>query len=126
LRALSEPDAPIVVESSPPQRASLHVGIVIHPDHADEQVIAAVQEALFAEVGLPGSGGLLRAERLGPDGIVFLSHIVHAVMNVPGVDGIGQIDFDDASFVEAGRRPLPGQHFDFAQGGVWINGSKAP
>jgi hypothetical protein len=126
LRALSEPDAPIVVTVSPPQPASLRIGIVIHPDHAAAQVIAAVQEALFATVGLPGSGGLLRAERLGPDGIVFLSHIVHAAMQVAGVAGIDGVHFDQTPFVESGRRPGAGMHFDFDQGGVWVNGERAP
>jgi uncharacterized phage protein gp47/JayE len=126
LRALSEPDAPIVVEASAPQWATLHIGIAIHPDHDDAQVITAVQEALFAAVGLPGSGGLLRAERLGPDGIVFLSHIVHAVMQVAGVDGVDFVHFDRTPFVESGRRPAAGMHFDFDSGGVWVNGSRAP
>lgn len=126
LRALSEPDAPIAVEASAPQSAILQIGIVVHPDHADAQVIAAVQQALFAAVVLPGSGGLLRAERLGPDGIVFLSHIVHAAMQVAGVAGIDGVDFDRTPFVQSGRRPAPGRHFDFAQGGVWVNGQRAP
>lgn len=124
LRALSEPDAPISVQRSAPQASSLSLGVAIDPDHVGSQVIAAVLEALFGAATLPGTGGLLRAEKLGPDGIVFHSHVVHAVMNVPGVTGIGYIGFDGAAFSE-GRAPAAGAHFDFALGGVSVNGVNA-
>jgi hypothetical protein len=96
--------------------------VKIHPDHVADDVTAAVRRALFGPVTVAGAGGLLRAEKLGPDGIVFLSHVVHAVMNVPGVEAVAHVDWDGTAFTEMGRRPAPGMHFDFEQGGIWING----
>jgi hypothetical protein len=88
-------------------------------------VSAAVSRALFAEVVLPGSGGLLRAERLGPDGVLFASAVVRAVMDVPGVAQLRALSLDGAPFTDTGRRPAAGAYFDFAAGGVWINGQRA-
>ena len=124
LRALSEPDAPISVQRSEPHTAGLTLSVSIHSDYVADQVIAAVLEVLFGAVTLPGTGGLLRAEKLGPDGVLFASVVVHAVMNVAGVTGIDHIDFDGTAFIEA-RQPPAGAHFDFATGGVVVNGVSA-
>jgi hypothetical protein len=124
LRALSEPDAPISVQRSEPQAAEISLGVTIDGDYVASQVIAAALGVLFAPVTLPGTGGLLRAERLGPDGVLFQSHVVHAVMNVAGIAGIDFIGMDGTAFTE-GRAPAPGAHFDFSLGGVSINGVSA-
>jgi hypothetical protein len=124
LRALSEPDAPICVQRSEPQAASMTLSVSIHSDYVAEQVIEAVLAALFEAVTLPGTGGLLRPEKLGPDGVLFASVVVRAVMGVAGVTGIDLIDFDGSAFIEA-RQPLAGAHFDFAAGGVLVNGVSA-
>jgi hypothetical protein len=76
-------------------------------------------------VTLPGTGGLLRPERLGPDGVVFASVVVQAVMAVPGVADLRSLSFDDTSFIETGRSPAAGMYFDFADGGIWVNGTRA-
>ena len=88
-------------------------------------VIAAVSLALFAPVTLPGSGGLLRAEQLGPDGVVFESVVVRAVLEVPGVAALRSLGFDATPFTETGRTPAAGAYFDFDAGGVWVNGIRA-
>lgn len=124
LRALSEPDAPVTVQRSEPVAANMTLSVSIHSDHVAEQVIAAVLDALFGAVTLPGTGGLLRAEKLGPDGVLFASTVVHAVMNVAGIAGIDFIDFDGTAFIEP-RQPAAGAHFDFAAGGVAVNGVSA-
>lgn len=125
LRTLAEPDAPISVCTATPQGARLDVDLGIHPDHDPASVRRAVQSVLFAPVGLPGSGGLLRAERLGPDGVLFQSRIVHAVMQVPGVTGLNALGMDRTAFTDIARRPGTGAYFDFEVGGVWVNGEPA-
>ncbi len=105
LRALAEDGAPLSVQVATAQPAALEVDIEVDAAHVPEDVIAAVQAALFAPVVLPGSGGLLRGERLGPDGVVFHSVVVHVVLDVPGVAALNALTFDDTVFT--GSRPLP-------------------
>ena len=124
LRALAEDDAPISAVSSPPQSATLDVDIEVDPLQVPADVIAAVGQALFAAVTLPGTGGLLRPERLGPDGAVLQSVLVRCVMDVPGVAALRALDFDRTPFIEMGRQPAAGAYFDFAAGGVWIDGKR--
>ena len=125
LRALAEDGAPISARSAPAQPARLDVDVEIDPLHVPQDVVAAVSEALFAEVTLPGTGGLLRPERLGPDGVVFSSVVVHAVMQVPGVAALRALGFDNTPFTETGRVPAAGAYFDFASHGIWVNGQRA-
>lgn len=122
LRALAEADAPIAVRTATAQPAAMAVDIDIDPLQVPEDVIAAVQQALFAPVVLPGSGGLLRPERLGPDGVLFQSSVVAAVMAVAGVAALRTLVFDGTPFVDVGRRPAAGAYFDFESGGVSVNG----
>jgi hypothetical protein len=124
LRALAEEDAPITVWSAQAQPARLDVAIGIDPLQVPQDVIAAVGAALFAPPSVPGTGGLLRPERLGPDGVVFQSGVVQAVMQVPGVVSLLTLGFSGTPFLETGRRPAAGAYFDFAAGGVWINGER--
>lgn len=125
LRALAEPDAPIRAVSAPAQPARLDVDVQLDPLHVPADVVRAVSAALFAAVTLPGTGGLLRAERLGPDGVLFASVVVRAVMEVPGVAGLRALRMDESPFTQTGRRPAAGAYFDFALGGVWVNGQRA-
>lgn len=125
LRALAEADAPIAVHAAAAQPATLAVDIAIDENQVPEDVIGAVQQALFAPVVLPGSGGLLRPERLGPDGVLFQSAVVAAVMAVPGVTELRTLVFDGSAFVDVGRRPAAGAYFDFESGGVSVNGQSA-
>lgn len=124
LRALAEHDAPISVQAAVAQPARLDVDLEIDPLHVPEDVVAAVGEALFGAVTLPGTGGLLRPERLGPDGVVFQSVVVHAVMQVPGVAALHGLGLDGTPFVETGRLPAAGAYFDFAAEGVWVDGKR--
>ena len=125
LRSLAEPDAPIRAVSAPAQSARLDVDVQMDPLHVPGDVIAAVSATLFAAVTLPGTGGLLRAERLGPDGVLFASVVVRAVMEVPGVTELRSLQLDRTPFTQTGRRPAAGAYFDFATGGVWVNGQRA-
>lgn len=125
LRGLAEYDAPITAMSATAQSAELDVDIDIDSKHVPEDVIAAVCQALFATVTLPGTGGLLRPERLGPDGVVFESVIVRAVMEVPGVVALRSLVFDGTAFIETARKPAAGTYFDFAANGVKVNGKMA-
>jgi len=126
LRALAEADAPITVHAAAAQPAVMAVDIAIDALHVPEEVVAAVRQALFAPVLLPGSGGLLRPERLGPDGVLFQSAVVAAVMAVAGVAELRALVFDGTPFVDVGRRPVAGAYFDFESGGVSVNGVPAP
>ena len=51
---------------------------------------------------------LLRPERLGPDGILFQSAVVRAVVDVPGGAAQRALGFDRTPFIETGRRPAAG------------------
>lgn len=125
LRALAEDDAPIDVQSAAAQSARLDVDLDVDERHDPQDVAAAVGEVLFGAVTLPGTGGLLRPERLGPDGVVFQSVVVHAVMQVSGVAALNSLGFDGTPFIDTGRVPAAGAYFDFAGGGVWIDGQRA-
>lgn len=125
LRALAEDDAPISAQSATAQPARLDVDVEVDLRHVPGDVVAAVCQALFAAATLPGTGGLLRPERLGPDGVVFESAVVRAVMEVAGVAALRSLGFDATPFIDTGRRPAPGAYFDFAAGGVWVNGQRA-
>ena len=92
---------------------------------AADAVADAVGAALFAAVALPGSGGLLRPEKLGPDGPVFASRVLQAIMAVEGVAALEGLSFDGSAFAEVARIPAAGAYFDFAGGGVRINGRLA-
>jgi predicted phage baseplate assembly protein len=118
LRSLTEPDAPITVVRSLPQASHLALGIEILAAYTAKDVIAAVRDALYHKPDLPGTGGLLRAERLGPEGVVFLSEIAAAVMGVEGVSGMQSATFDWIPFVQSGKKPLPGKYFDFGEPGT--------
>ena len=122
LRALAEEDAPIAVTSAAAQSASLDVSIAVDGEYVADAVADAVGAALFAAVTLPGSGGLLRPERLGPDGPVFASRVLQAIMAVEGVAALEGLSFDGSAFAEVARIPATGAYFDFAGGGVRING----
>jgi predicted phage baseplate assembly protein len=122
LRALSEPDAPIAVVHALPQTAMLVLDVEIDADYLAADVIAAVREALYAGADLPGTGGLLRAERLGPEGIVFLSQVVAAVMGVAGVVGVRSVSLNNTPFTQSGRKPAAGHYFDFGEPGTNTSG----
>jgi hypothetical protein len=122
LRALTEPDAPIAVIRATPQLAGLVLDLEIHPDHLAADVIAALRDVLYAAADLPGTGGVLRAERLGPEGIVFLSQIMAAVMGVAGVAGVRSVSFDGMPFTQWGRQPALGSYFDIGEPGTNTSG----
>ncbi|MDT8999150.1 baseplate J/gp47 family protein [Paucibacter sp. APW11] len=125
LRALAEDGAPLSVQAASAQSARLDVDVSIAADQDPDAVITAIAAALWAPVGLPGSGGLLRAERLGPDGVLFASAVVACVMAVPGVTGLNALRLDASDFTDIGRRPAAGAYFAFEAGGVYINGRAA-
>jgi hypothetical protein len=126
LRSLAEDGAPISVQSAPGQDARLDVDAAIDPAYVAADVIAAVCQALFAPATLPGTGGLLRPENLGPDGVLFASVVVRTVMGVPGVATLRSLVLDGTPFTEVGRRPPAGRYYDFEAGGVWVDGLRAP
>lgn len=125
VRALAEEDAPIAVKSAPGDGARLDVDIAADPRRVSDDVAAAVGAALFAPVTLPGSGGLLRPERLGPDGILFQSEVVRTILDVPGVAELRGLSIDGAPFTDIARAPAAGAYLDFEVGGVWVNGKKS-
>ena len=118
LRALCEPDAPLDVIRALPQTSWLVLDVDVDADFLAADVIAAVREALYRKADLPGTGGLLRAEQLGPEGIIFLSRIAAAVMAVAGVSAMRSVSFDGTPFVQSGRRPAAGHYFDFGEPGT--------
>jgi predicted phage baseplate assembly protein len=125
LRAMAEDDAPITVLPSQPQAMALAVEIVADERFVTNDVADAVGQALFAPVTLPGTGGLLRGERLGPDGVLFSSVIIKAIMDVPGVTALRSLVLNNASLPDVGVAPNSGSWFDFSSGGVRVNGRAA-
>ncbi len=118
LRALAEPDAPIQVLRALPQESLMVLDVEVDPDYLVADVRAALREALYRKADLPGTGGLLRAEHLGPEGPVFLSQLAAVVMAVPGVASMRSVSFNGLPFVQWGRKPLDGRYFDFGEPGV--------
>ena len=125
LRALAEDDAPIAVRAAIAQSARLDVDIDIDADRVPTDVVAAVCAALFGAVTLPGTGGLLQPENLAPDGVLFESVVVRAIARVPGVAALRSLRLDATPFTDTGRAPAAGAYFDFAAGGVRVNGQLA-
>lgn len=129
LRDQSEPDAAIMVERAQPQSASLELQLLVDPRHDPADVTGRAMVCLYAAPTFPGSGGILRAERLGPDGIIYLSHIIAAVMKIDGVVGVQSVSFNGASFVDVCRIPPDGLYWEFGEPGMagfsmTINGAK--
>lgn len=124
LRALSEPDAPIALERSTPQAARLDVDIEIDALYEPNRVINTVLDELYAEVELPGTGGYLREENLGPGGIIFLSQLIEKIISVAGVVQVRSVLLDRLVFTDTARSPATGSHFDFSSAGVWVNGTR--
>lgn len=124
LRELAEPDAPIRVEQALPQVAVLDVDLAVDAAYVAADVALAVTEALYAAPN-PIGGGPLRPERLGPDGVVFLSRMAAVVMAVPGVAGIRSVSFDQTPFDDVARKPMTGYYFDFGDSGVAVHGAVA-
>jgi len=125
LRAIAEEDAPLSVLVSPADTASLAVDVDVDPRFVGDAVADAVGQALFAPVTLPGSGGLLRGERLGPDGVVFASIVIAAIMGVDGVAALRGLALNGTPFTDTGRAPAAGAWFDFSAGGITVNGRQA-
>jgi hypothetical protein len=125
LRALAEDDAPISVQSANAQTARVDVDIEIDPSRVPDDVIAAVSQALFGDVTLPGTGGLLQPENLGVGTILYESVVVREIIDVPGVTDLRALNMDGVPFTDIGRKPGDGCYFDFASGGVWVNGKQA-
>lgn len=122
LRALTEPDAPIAVVRALPRASRLELAVDVEDDFVRADVAAAIREALYRKPDLPGTGGLLRAEQLGPEGIVFLSQIAAAVTAEAGVTGLRSVSFDGTAFVQSGRQAPPGHYFDFGEPGTSSSG----
>lgn len=122
LRALAEDDAPIAVRAAVAQPARMDVDVATDPDYVAADVAAAVGRALFGAVTLPGTGGLLQPENLAPDGVLFASVVVRAIVAVPGVVQLRALVFDGTPFTDVGRTPAAGAWFDFAAGGVRVDG----
>jgi len=125
LRAIAEEDAPLSVLVSPAEAASLAVDLDVDSRFVSEAVADAVGQALFAPVILPGTGGLLRGERLGPDGVIFASVVIAAIMAVDGVAALRGLALNGTPFTDTGRVPAAGAWFDFSAGGITVNGRQA-
>ena len=122
LRALAEDDAPIAVRAAIAQSARLDVDIDTDPDFVAADVAAAMGDRLFGPVTLPATGGLLQPENLAPNGVLFSSVVMAAIVDVPGVAQLRSLVLDGTPFTDVGRTPAAGAYFDFAAGGVHVNG----
>lgn len=125
LRELSEPDAAITVERAVPQPATLALQLIIDPRYETADVAARAMEQLYA-----AGNGMLRPERLGPDGGVYLSRLLEWVMDVEGVTDVRSVSFNGTLFSAAVRTPLAGHYWDFGEPGmsgfgIAINGINA-
>jgi len=118
LHALAEADAPIQVLRALPQAALMEMEVTIDADYAPAAVRAALRDALYRSADLPGTGGLLRPETLGPEGPLFLSRIADASMAVDGVTAVQSISLGGAAFTQWAMRPAQGRYFDFGESGT--------
>jgi baseplate J-like protein len=123
LQGLSDPTVPIVVEPATPDTKRIDLAITVSPDYTSSIVRNAVRDGLFAAATTPGTGGLLRPERLGVGKPLFESRISEVVVNTAGVQSLDQILYDTAASTSYGILPAAGHYLDFESGAVVINGS---
>ncbi|TQV87759.1 hypothetical protein [Aliikangiella coralliicola] len=127
LQALSEPEAAIEVKLALPQTTSLELDLEIHSRYQSDDVIAAVQSVLYrqSEPSLPG--GLLHRTVLGPEGVIYHSQIMEAVMEVAGVSNIKAMTLNGSAITGYGIAPAAEHYFYFGElgtgtSGITING----
>lgn len=128
LRDLVEDDTPLQVLRVQPQSARLAIQLLIDDSYLKSMVISQVRDALFRAPDDTNAAGLLRPETLGPEGTLFLSPIVEAVMAISGVTGIQSISFNQSPFNDPGVAPPAGTYWSFgdptqANFGILINGT---
>jgi len=122
LRDLSDPTVPLMVETATGDSTRLDLSITVSPDYESSRVLNAVRDSVFAAATTPGTGGLLRPERLGVGKALFESWISETVIETEGVQSLDAILINAAPFTNYGIRPPTGHYFDFETGGVVING----
>jgi hypothetical protein len=83
------------LEFTPPQFVPLDIGLTIHvaPTYLRSEVKAALMEVLGSGESATGKRGFFHPDNFTFGDPVYLSHIVAAAMNVPGVVWV---DFDDS------------------------------
>lgn len=127
LLALSEPDAPIKVKLALSQTASLELDLDINLRYQSDDVISAVQSVLYRRSKPSIPGGLLHRTVLGPEGVIYHSQIIRAVMSVAGVDDIKAMTLNTSPISGYGLAPSSEHYFDFGElgtssSGITING----
>lgn len=127
LLTISEPDALIDVKPALAQSASVNLELEIDKRYQSSDVIADVQQALYRSPQPSVAGGVLHKTSLGPEGVIFYSHIIDAIMDVPGVRGINNMSFNGSAISGYGIKPAAEHYFDFGElgtntSGITING----
>lgn len=120
LRHLAEPGVPLAVEVAEPVPLELSLDLEIDPRHVEDDVAAAVREAL-----LTGDGALLAPERIGIGRPLVRSRLVERALSVTGTRAVRQILADGAPFPELALDPGAGRWFDLEAGGLAVNGRES-
>ncbi|NVK86999.1 MAG: hypothetical protein HWE13_02675 [Gammaproteobacteria bacterium] len=126
LQSMSEPDAFIEVKCAEAQPMSMQLDLVIASDFIAADVVAKVRHLLTAAATPSEPAGLLNPTRLGPEGAVYFSTVMAAVLQVPGVSSIAHFTINSAPISGYGIKPNAECYFDFIStsddSGISING----
>ena len=122
LKDLSDPTVPIIVEPAVGDVTQIDLSITVSPDYDSSMVLNAVRDRLFLAATTPGTGGLLRPERLGVGRALFESRISEVVVNTAGVQSLDALLINTHAMGSYGIQPPTGHYLDFEHGAVRING----
>lgn len=126
LRANTDPLVPIAANAATSMSAVAAVQVEVAPDRLADEVLAAVAARLTEP-----RVGFLQPEQMGIGASMFRSALVAAILDVPGTHAVtfAWIAWQDSTGVyrwlnseRPGVRAPVGSYFDFAAGGVWLNG----
>jgi hypothetical protein len=125
LQSLTEPYTPIVVTMAEAVERELSISIAVDARYLDETVLAGVRTAL-----LDSTEGLLAAAQIGIGAALFRSRIYERVLSIEGTLSVTSLLIDGLAFPGAGAVPGQeygitagtGRYFDFAAGGLILNG----
>lgn len=118
LLGISEDDTPIEVRLADPDPIPISIDLRIDETFVTEEVRQAVAERLLGE-----DGALLPAS-IGIGTVVYRSQVYSWILEVPGVQAVTWLTWDGAEWTEWAKKADAGVWFDFAGGGLTVDGEE--
>ncbi len=124
---MSEPDAAIDVKPALAEDARLQLDLEVDANYVASDVITEVQQVLYRDPKPGVAGGVLHRVTLGPEGVIYFSQIMNAILDVEGVVRINNMTFNEISPSGYGSAPSSEHYFYFGElgtisSGITING----